>query len=217
MAKRMSKRSVADLAETVNKEISSKKKSSGWSVRAYGPDAGKKAKDSFLVALPKPQVEEPIKAPLTTRALTRYQRKFKGLLKQDTWHGGWLPRKGGGTQDVSEAFPRNEEGFKTAYAKGIRHEQEAVGEVGPRGGYVRSIELPVNVGNLPTKLSKPQAKKLRKNLQGALGESEWSSGSQGDVRQPKVEQFPNKVVITPSREEMIDVYAAEEWRNRSKK
>lgn len=194
MARKMPKAALKRLVSKVNTELSTSGES-GWSVRAYGKEAGQNARDAFAVSLPKQQVEQPIKAPLTTRALTRYQRKFKGLLKQDTWHGGWLPAEGGGTQDVSEMFPRTEEGFKTAYAKGARHQQRAIGEIGAEGEYVQSIDIPTELhsGN------------------------EWAMGVPGDVRKPRVEQTPKTVKITPSREEMIDVYSAEEWRKRSEK
>ena len=194
MAKKMRKSAVKRLTTKVNEELATKGES-GWSVQAYGKEAGSVARDSFAVALPKEQVEQPIKAPLTTRSLTRYQRRFKGLLKQGMYHGGWLPAQGEGTQDVSQMFPRTEEGFKEAYGRGARNKQRAIGEIGSKGEYVGNIDIPSELHSGDT----------------------WSTGVKGDVRKPKVEQSPNKVRITPSREEMIDVYAAEEWRKRSEK
>lgn len=194
MARKVKKAALERLTSKVNEELSTSGES-GWTVRAYGKEAGQVARDSFAAALPKVQVQQPIKAPLTTRAMTRYQRKFKKLLKQDTWHGGWLPAEGGGVQDVSEVFPRTEEGFKTAYSKGARHQQDAIGEIDAEGIYIHNIPIPTELHS----------------------GDEWSMGVPGDVRKPKVEQTTKMVKITPSREEMMDVYSTEEWRKRSEK
>jgi hypothetical protein len=194
MAK-MNKKQVGELTSDVNTEIA-KEGFSGWSVRAYGPNASAKAKDSYMVALPKEQVEETIKAPVQSRAISRYQRKFKGLLKgADMYHGGWVPSEGAGTQDVSEALPRTDEGFMTAYTKGARNRQQAIGEVNETGGYAGSVDIPEHLhsGN------------------------DWSTGTAKDPMKPAVSQAGKTVKITPSREEMAGVYASEELLNRKKK
>lgn len=194
MAK-MSKREVSTLAKEVNTEIA-QDGSSGWSRVAYGANAGAKAKDSYMVALPKERVEETIKAPVQSRAISRYQRKFKGLLKgADMYHGGWVPAEGEGTQDVSEALPRTDEGFMTAYTKGARNRQQAIGEVNETGGYAGSVDIPEHLHS----------------------GDDWSTGTANDPMKPAVSQSGRTVRITPSREEMAGVYASEELLNRKKK
>jgi hypothetical protein len=202
MAK-MRKKQVGELTSDVNAEIA-KEGFSGWSVRAYGPNASAKAKDSYMVALPKEQVEETIKAPVNSRAISRYQRKFKGLLTgSNMYHGGWVPSEGMGTQDVSEALPRTDEGFMTAYTKGARNRQQAVGEVNETGGYVGGIDIPQHLHPKPDWV---------------VGHSgDWARGTATDPMKPKVSQSGNTVKITPSREEMAGVYASEELLNRKKK
>jgi hypothetical protein len=196
MAK-MRKKQVGELTSDVNAEIA-KEGFSGWSVRAYGPNASAKAKDSYMVALPKEQVEETIKAPVQSRAISRYQRKFKGLLNTPgMFHGGWVPAEGEGTQDVSEALPRTDEGFMTAYTKGVRNRQQAIGEVNETGGYVGGIDIPFY-------LHKGKA---------------WASGTPSDPMKPDVSlsQSGKTVKIKPSKAEMAGVYASEELLNRKKK
>lgn len=194
MAKKMPRRAVADLAKTVNQEAQQKGQS-GWTVRAYGADSGAKATDAFAVALPKSQVEEPIKTPLTTRALTRYQRKYKGLLSQDLWHGGWIPKEGAGTQDVSQLFPRTDEGFTEAYKAGARNLQEQIGELDPKGEYVGGVDIPAELRSGST----------------------YSEGVKGDPMKPAVSKAGKTVKITPSKAEMAGVYAAEELEKRKRK
>jgi hypothetical protein len=194
MAK-MPKREVSKLAGLVNTEIA-QEGSSGWSRVAYGSNAGAKAKDSYMVSLPKEQVEETIKAPVQSRTLSRYQKKFKGLLSTPgMYHGGWVPSEGTGTQDVSEALPRTDEGFMTAYTKGARNRQQAIGEVDETGGYAGSIDIPEHLHS----------------------GQEWSTGTAKDPMKPAVSQSGKTVKITPSREEMAGVYASEERLNRKKK
>lgn len=194
MAK-MRKRQIEELTSSVNAEVA-KEGFSGWSVRAHGKDAGAKAKDSYMVALPKEQVEETITSPVNSRTLSRYQRKFKNLLRNEgMYHGGWLPSEGAGAQDVSEALPRTDEGFKTAYVKGARNRQQAIGEVDEAGGYVGSIDIPEHLHS----------------------GQEWSMGTAKDPMKPAVSQSGSTVKITPSREEMAGVYASEELLNRKKK
>lgn len=194
MAK-MRKKQVEELTSSKNAEVA-REGFSGWSVRAYGKDAGAKAKDSYMVALPKERVEEPITSPVSSRAVSRYQRKFKGLLKgEGMYHGGWLPSEGAGAQDVSEALPRTDEGFMTAYTKGARNRQQAIGEVNETGGYAGSIDIPEHLHT----------------------GQEWSEGTAQDPMKPAVSQSGKTVKITPSREEMAGVYASEELLNRKKK
>jgi hypothetical protein len=194
MAK-MPKREVSKLAGLVNTEIA-QEGSSGWSRVAYGSNAGAKAKDSYMVSLPKEQVEETIKAPVQSRTLSRYQKKFKGLLSTPgMYHGGWVPSEGTGTQDVSEALPRTDEGFMTAYTKGARNRQQAIGEVDETGGYAGSIDIPEHLHS----------------------GQDWSTGTAKDPMKPAVSQSGKTVKITPSREEMAGVYASEERLNRKKK
>jgi hypothetical protein len=194
MAK-MRKKQIGELTSSVNAEVA-KEGQSGWSVRAYGKTAGAKAKDSYMVALPKEQVEETITAPVGSRAVSRYQRKFKGLLKgEGMYHGGWLPSEGAGAQDVSEALPRTDEGFMAAYAKGARNRQQAIGEVNETGGYAGSVDIPEHLHT----------------------GKEWSRGTAQDPMKPAVSQSGKTVKITPSREEMTGVYASEELLNRKKK
>jgi hypothetical protein len=194
MAK-MPKREVSKLAGLVNTEIA-QEGSSGWSRVAYGSNAGAKAKDSYMVSLPKERVEETIKAPVQSRTLSRYQKKFKGLLSTPgMYHGGWVPSEGTGTQDVSEALPRTDEGFMTAYTKGARNRQQAIGEVDETGGYAGSIDIPEHLHS----------------------GQDWSTGTAKDPMKPAVSQSGKTVKITPSREEMAGVYASEERLNRKKK
>jgi hypothetical protein len=194
MAK-MPKREVSKLAGLVNTEIA-QEGSSGWSRVAYGSNAGAKAKDSYMVSLPKEQVEETIKAPVQSRTLSRYQKKFKGLLSTPgMYHGGWVPSEGTGTQDVSEALPRTDEGFMTDYTKGARNRQQAIGEVDETGGYAGSIDIPEHLHS----------------------GQDWSTGTAKDPMKPAVSQSGKTVKITPSREEMAGVYASEERLNRKKK
>ena len=202
MAK-MDKRQTSKLAATVNTEIA-QEGSSGWSRVAYGANAGAKAKDSYMVSLPKEQVEQTITAPVQSRAISRYQRKFKGLLKgADMYHGGWVPSEGKGTQDVSEALPRTDEGFVTAYTKGARNRQQAIGEINETGSYVGGVDIP---------------KHLLPKQDWVVGHSgDWSKGTAQDPMKPAVSQSNKTVKITPSREEMAGVYASEELLNRKKK
>lgn len=191
----MSKKQASKLAEDTNAEIT-QSGSSGWSKVAYGKNAGDDATDSYMVSLPKERVEEQIKAPVQSRAISRYQRKYKGLLKgADMYHGGWVPSEGEGTQDVSEALPRTDEGFLTAYTKGARNRQQAIGEVSETGGYVGGIDIPEHLHS----------------------GDEWSTGTTNDPMKPAVSQSGNVVRIIPSREEMAGVYASEELLNRKKK
>lgn len=194
MARRMPRRAVADLAKTVNQEAQ-QKGSTGWTVRAYGPEAGAKGTDSFAVAMHKGVVEEPIKTPLLTRALTRYQRKHKGLLSQDAWHGGWVPSKGEGFQDVTSLYPRTDEGFIEAYKAGARNLQDEIGEIGPTGDYIGGIEV---------------AKELRSG-------DTWSEGVKGDPMKPAVTTKGKTVSIVPSKAEMAEFYAAEALEKRKRK
>jgi hypothetical protein len=194
VAKKMPRRAVADLAKSVNQEAQ-QQGSSGWTVRAYGADAGAKAADAYAVSLPKAQVEEQIKTPLATRSLTRYQRRNKNLLSQGLWHGGWIPKEGSGTQDVSQLFPRTDEGFKEAYKAGARNMQEQIGELGPSGEYVGGVDIPAELRSGNT----------------------WSEGVKGDPMKPAVSKQGKTVKITPSKAEMAEVYAAEELEKRKRK
>ena len=202
MAK-MSKEQASVLAETVNTEIA-QEGSSGWSRVAYGSNAGAKAKDSYMVSLPKERVEETIKAPVQSRTLSRYQKKFKGLLSTPgVYHGGWVPSEGTGTQDVSEALPRTDEGFMTAYTKGARNRQRAIGELDNTGDYVGDTNIPQH---------------LHPKQDWVVGHSgDWARGTANDPMKPAVSQSGKTVKITPSREEMAGVYASEELLNRKKK
>lgn len=195
MARRMSRKQLGALSASVNDEVASTGES-GWSVRAYGPQAGAPARDSYMVALPKEQVEENLVAPASSRAMGRYQRKFKGLLKgEDMYHGGWLPAKGTGSQDVSEALPRTDEGFKAAYVKGAMNRQQAIGEVDTRGKYAGSIDI---------------SKRLYSG-------SDWSEGAKSDPMKPSVSSTGKNVKIVPSKAEMAGVYAEETLRKRKEK
>lgn len=185
------------LASRVNAEVSDQG-FSGWSISTYGKDAGKDASDSYMVALPKEQVEETIKAPVQSRAISRYQRKFKGLLKgPGMHHGGWISSEGTGSQDVSEALPRTDEGFMTAYTKGVSNKQKAIGELDKTSGYVGDIDIPFY-------LHRGKA---------------WASGTPNDPMKPDVSlsQSGKTVKIKPSKAEMAGVYASEELLNRKKK
>lgn len=195
MAKRMTRKQAEALANKVNVEAS-QTGSSGWSVSAYGKRAGADVSDAYMVALPKEQVEEPLTAPVSSRAITRYQRKFKGLLtKPGMHHGGWIPSEGTGSQDVSEALPRTDEGFKTAYMKGAMNRQQAIGEIDAAGSYVGSIDIPSELHS----------------------GTDWSEGVKGDPMKPAVSKAGKTVKITPSKAEMAGVYAAEELEKRKRK
>lgn len=195
MAKRMTRRQAEVLAAQVNAEAS-ETGSSGWTKHAYGRQAGQDVADAYMVALPKEQVEETLTAPVSSRAITRYQRKFKSLLtKPGMHHGGWLPSEGTGSQDVSEALPRTDEGFKTAYMKGVMNRQQAIGEINEAGSYVGSIDIPTELHS----------------------GTEWSEGVKGDLMKPAVSKQGKTVKITPSKAEMAGVYAAEELEKRKRK
>jgi hypothetical protein len=195
MASRMSKRQTEALAGRVNAEAT-QTGSSGWSVGAYGKQAGADVTDSYMVALPKEQVAEPLTAPVSSRAIQRYQKKFKGLLKgEGMYHGGWIPSEGVGSQDVSEALPRTDEGFMTAYTKGVQNRQQAIGEIDASGGYVGSIDIPEHLHS---------------------GQF-WSKGVKGEPMRPSVTSTDKVVKITPSEAEMARVYASEELAKRKEK
>lgn len=120
------------------------KKWSGWSVKAYGPDAGKVARDAYMVALPKEQVERPVSDAPSTGELRGYQREFKGLLSRpEAYHGGWIPEAGKGVQDVSIAHPRSDaEALHTAAMSAIFNRQEGIGVINRKGGYAGTINMP---------------------------------------------------------------------------
>lgn len=181
----MSRKQRSALSEKVNQEAATEG-SSGWSVRAYGRNRGEKAKDSFMVALPKERVESPISAPVSPQEMSSYQSEHRGLLKQPgMYHGGWIPQTGQGAQDVSTGYPRTEEGLVTAMSAAVQNKQEAIGELGPLGQYVGDIPVP-------------------KHLSGQF----WPE-------KMEVKESNNVVSITPSRQEMTEVEAKEIWRQRN--
>lgn len=184
MARKISKKRLEALASRVNTEAKAEG-SSGWSVRAYGKDRGTEARDSFMVALPKSEVEQPVFSPVTASAMSQYQRKFKSLLKRPgMYHGGWIPQGGMGAQDVSAAYPRTEEGLTAAMTAGAYGEQQAIGDVGP-SGYEGDIPVPTH-----------------------LSSQFWPERTQ-------VTEKGGVVDIVPSRREMAEVEAKEVWRQRN--
>jgi hypothetical protein len=175
------------VSRKVRKDVAAKG-SSGWSVKASGPDAGKVAKDAYMVALPKEQVESPVSNAPSTAELRAYQTKHAELLSEPrAYHGGWIPGGGKqGVQDVSTEWPRSQEGaLKDAAREAILHEQEGIGVVNKRGGFEGTINMPRHFH---------------------LSVTQFPTG--GVSTEPTISNKGNMVSITPSAYEMLDTGAS---------
>lgn len=108
---------------------------SGFSVRAYGPDAGEIAKDAYMVS--DAAHEQHIPYPSRTEDLMTYAEAKRGPLSTgDTYFGAWAERGASrGMLDVSRAYPRNVSGRARAQMAAYRNRQDAFGEVNAAGGY----------------------------------------------------------------------------------
>lgn len=175
------------VSRKVRKDVDTKG-SSGWSVKASGPDAGKVAKDAYMVALPKEQVESPVSNSPSTSELRSYQEKHAELLSEPrAYHGGWIPGGGKqGVQDVSTEWPKSQEGsLKDASREAILHEQEGIGVLNKRGGFEGTINMPRHM-NLSVK--------------------QFPTGVVST--EPTITQKGKMVKITPSAYEMLDTGAS---------
>lgn len=134
------------LSRRVRKDMSPQGQGfSGWSVKAFGPEAGYVARNAYMVSLPKSEVEEPVSNQPSTKELRDYQEKHReALSKPRTYHGGWLPGEGKqGVQDVSIRYGKEDpESLKSAAMDAVMHEQEGIGIVNKAGRYGGTINLP---------------------------------------------------------------------------
>lgn len=193
-----------DLADTRNAQLESQG-FTGWSMPAYGPERGVPVTDAIMSALPKDQVERPATAPITAGSIGGYQRRFQHLLRRPGFaHGGWVPKEGTGSQDVSVAFPTTREGTRSALQMATYGNQEALGQLSPRfigdSNYIDDLTIPTHL------------------LRGAYG----SGDPHAFPEEMQVSEFTRddgKSVtrIIPSRSEMVDVEAKSMWNKAQKR
>lgn len=118
---------------------------SGFSVKAYGPNAGDPAMDSYMVG----GSSQYIRNPATAEDLMSYSEGHReSLTADDAYLGGWAPgSRERGELDVSTAYPRTSVGRATANLDALMNDQEAVGEVNEEGGYAGEFNPRLNVGS----------------------------------------------------------------------
>lgn len=175
------------VARKVRKEMTTKGYS-GWSVKASGPDAGKVAKDAYMVSLHKDKVERPVSDSPNVPELRAYQAEFADQLGYpNAYHGGWLPGEGRqGVQDVSIRYPRSTPGsLHDAARAAILGEQEGIGIVNRKGGYAGTINMPRDL----------------------------SLSYQQFPEEVRTERIGNRLKITPSASDMLETGAAWVVRN----
>lgn len=141
------------LAETANS-------GGGFSVRAYGPQAGEVAKDGFMVGIPGHGADY---APTASASDARsfVESRADQLRPEGRYFGGW----GGGTPsrtsfDVAQRFDRTPGGSTRARLLAARSNQEAIGEVDETGDYVGDINVPGHRTGEGHALQKPSPEQL---------------------------------------------------------
>jgi hypothetical protein len=124
------------LADTINK-------GRGFSHKVAGSDKGYKAKHGYMVGMPGLGKDFPAGA-VSATDLEGFAASQKDVLSEsDVYMGGWQgenPKRG--SVDVSRRFDRSESGLVSAREAASISNQEAIGEVGWRGGYVGDISNP---------------------------------------------------------------------------
>jgi len=133
----LSQAQLGALANTINT-------GGGFSVKAAGPGVGTSASDSYMVGIAGQQVDHPPNVPLAVSDMDKFVSDRAGMLAEPgVYMGGYQatdPVRA--SLDVSESFPRTEEGLRSARFATAASNQESLGEVDPQGGYVGSIDNP---------------------------------------------------------------------------
>lgn len=124
----------AGLARTINK-------GEGFSVKAFGPNAGRAASDSYMVAGISGAPEGKIPDPVSGVHIRNYAGAHEdALVPEDRYLGGWR-----GTLDVSKALPRGDRSDPYNMAKleattaAMIAGEDAVGEIDENSDYVGDI------------------------------------------------------------------------------
>lgn len=127
----------------------------GFSVRAFGKDAGREATDSYMVGGQVPSADF-VGGASTADARTFIERHRDALSPAGKYFGGW----GGGVSpprtslDVSTALPRTPFGEARARGISVRTNQEAYGELNETGDYINEVANPHYGGTAPTPAAK---------------------------------------------------------------
>ena len=116
----------------------------GFTVRAFGPEAGKRGADIYSVGGAVPSHVAP--GPLGGPAIKAYATQHREILSQPQMNlGGWQESGSDRALDVSKGFPRTPEGLRGAKWQAMKTDQIAIGELNERGDYVGDIDNPFHV------------------------------------------------------------------------
>jgi hypothetical protein len=128
----------------------------GFSVRAYGPGAGREAADAYMVGGQVPSADYPGGA--SVGDARQFVTRHEGALRSEgRFFGGWgSPSDQRTSFDVSVAYPRTPGGESRARLRSQRTNQEAYGEVDAAGGYVGDRANPY-YGQAPSPASRSWA------------------------------------------------------------
>lgn len=119
----------------------------GFSVRAFPPDVGSKARDAYIVGHAEHNAPVMPHASVTGKTIEDFVNQRKAALsKPDMYAGAWTERDENEVPtdtylDVSEALPRTHEGRAAAVKRGLATGEKALGVVNEHGDYVGQIDL----------------------------------------------------------------------------
>ena len=123
----------------------------GYSVRAFGPDAGSAPTDSYMVSHSEHNAPVMPHSSVTGQTIKDFVTSRKEpLSRPNMYAGAWTEteedaegnKKPTDTYlDVSEAMPRTHAGRKAAIARGVSTGEKAIGVINEHGDYVNEIDL----------------------------------------------------------------------------
>jgi hypothetical protein len=127
----------------------------GYSVRAFGPDAGTSPVSSYMVAHSQHNAPVMPHSAVSAQTIKDFVNTRKSPLSQPNMYAGsWtesetrVDEKGVETShptntylDVSEAMPRTHAGRSAAIKRGVSTGEKAIGVINELGGYANEINL----------------------------------------------------------------------------